>query len=116
VGGVLGSGVMLDTDPPNRYRLLRNYLNAFEAELENKRLLTSSAFFEAILEMFNTVVQNAINLERSVKQPSLQKIVQPLAKLEYRGSGGGSVLSKRAIVELMQSALRARTAITADML
>jgi DGQHR domain-containing protein len=116
VGPVLSSGVMLDTDPANRYKLLRNYLRAFDAELVDKKLLTSSAFFEAAIEMFNTIVQNAINSQRSVKQSAIQSVVQPLARLEYRGSAGRTVLGKRAIVELMQSALRSKTSITDEML
>lgn len=116
VGPVLTSGVMLDTEPENRYKLLRNYLNAFDAELADKRLITSAAFFEAMFDMFNTIVQSAINSRRSVKQNALQTIVQPLARLQYRGTAGASVLRKAAIVELMQSALRAKTAITDDML
>jgi DGQHR domain-containing protein len=116
IGSILTSGVMLDTEPTNRYKLLRNYLNAFDAELADKRLLTSSAFFEAIFELFNTIVQSAINSQRSVRQAAIQSVVQPLAKLEYRGTAGRAILGKRAIVELMQSALRSKTAITDEML
>ena len=116
VGAVLTSGVMLDTEPANRYRLLKNYLNAVDAELNDKRLLTSAAFFEAIFELFNVIVQSAINSEKSVKQLALQRIVQPLARLEYKGTAGRSVLSKREIVELTQSPLRSKTAITDEML
>jgi DNA sulfur modification protein DndB len=116
VGPVLTTGVMVDTDADNRYKLLRNYLNAFDAELADKRLLTSSAFFEAIFEMFNTIVQSTVDAQGSAKQAALQKVVQPLARLEYKGTGGRSVLSKRAIVDLMQSALRSKTIISDAML
>jgi DGQHR domain-containing protein len=85
VAPILTTGVMVDTDPDSRYKLLRNYLNAFDAELADKRILTSSAFFEAIFEMFNTIVQSTVDSQGTAKQAALQKVVQPLARLEYRG-------------------------------
>lgn len=116
VGGALSSGVLLDTEPGNRYKLLRNYLNAFDAELRDKRLLTSSAFFEATMEVLNQVVQSAVDTHKNAKPTSLQKVIQPLARLEYREGTGASVLPKRGIVELMQSTMRAKTSISGDML
>lgn len=116
VGQILSSGVMVDTDPESRYKLLRNYLNAFDAELTDKRLLTSSAFFEAIFDQFNAIVQSTVDTHRTAKQSAIQKVVQPLARLEYKGTGGRSVLTKRAIVDLMQSALRSKTSISNEML
>lgn len=116
VGQTLASGVMLDTDPESRYKLLRNFLNAFDAELGDKSLLTSSAFFEAIFELFNSIVQSTVDTQKTAKQAAIQKVIQPLGRLEYRGAGGRSVLSKRAIVDLMQSALRSKTSISDAML
>jgi DNA sulfur modification protein DndB len=116
VGPILTSGVMVDTDPESRYKLLRNYLNAFDAELEDKKLLTSSAFFEAIFEMFNPIVQTTVDVHRTAKQPAIQEVIQPLARLAYKGTGGRAVLSKRGIVDLMQSALRSKTSISDSML
>jgi DNA sulfur modification protein DndB len=116
VGGALSSSVLLELEPENRYKLLRNYLNAFDAELEDKKLLTSSAFFEAALEMFGQVVQSTMDKQKNAKQSSLQQTLRPLARLGYRGTGGRSVLGKRPIVELMQSALITRTAISDEML
>ena len=116
VGSVLSSGVLLDTDPESRYKLLRNYLNAFDAELKDKRLLTSSAFFEAVLELFNAIIQSTVDTHGNAKQIAIQTVIQPLARLEYKGSGGRAVLTKRAIVDLMQSALRSKTTISDEML
>lgn len=116
VGPVLTTGVMVDTEPESRYKLIRNYLNAFDAELADKRLLTSSAFFEAIFELFNPIVQSTVDTHKTAKQSAIQKMIQPLAKLEYKGTGGRSVLTKRGIVDLMQSALRSKTTISNEML
>jgi hypothetical protein len=113
---VLTGGVIAETEPENRYRLIRNYLNAYDAELQEKNLLTRSAFFEAIFELFETVVRTAIATSKNVKQGAIQKVIQPLARLDYRGSGGRAVLDKKSIVNLMQSTLMTKTQISDEML
>lgn len=116
VGPVLSSGVLLDTDPESRYKLLRNYLNAFDAELTDKGLLTRAAFFEAIFELFNSVVQSTVDTQGNAKASAIQTVIQPLGRLSYKGTGGRAVLNKRSLVDTMQSALRAKTAISDEML
>lgn len=116
VGRILSNGALRDTEPENRYRLLRNYLSAFDAELKDKSLLTRSAFFEAICEVFDIVIQQAIALRRNAKQESIQAVVSALANLNYYGSGSRSLLDKKSISSTMQSTLSATTAISEDML
>lgn len=116
VGGILASGVMLDTNPDNRYRLLKNYLNAFDAELGDKSLLTRSAFFEAIFDVFNPVIERSLATKRSAKQAAIQSVIAPLATLNYRGSGNRALLDKKSIANLMHSTLRKTTAISSEML
>jgi DGQHR domain-containing protein len=116
VGPVLTGGVMSETAEEQRYRLIRNYLNAFDAEITDKTMLTRSAFFEAIFEIFDQVVQNAIATTKSAKQPALQKIIQRVARLDYRRSGGQGLLEKKEIVRLMKATLRTKTPISNEML
>jgi len=116
VGSILTGVVIGDTDPDNRYRLVRNYLNAFDAELPDKKLLTRSTFFEAIFEVFETVVQTTIAAHKTVKQSAIQRTIQPLAKLNYRGTGGRATLDKKSITTSMQKALRTTTPISTEML
>lgn len=116
VGGALTSGVLNDTEPESRYRLLRNYLSALEAELQDQKLLTSASFFEAVIELFNEVIQATLGAHQNAKVTSIRKVIQPLARLEYRGTGGKSILGKRGILDLMQSALRSKLAISTEML
>jgi DGQHR domain-containing protein len=116
VGSVLSSGVLLDTDPEHRYRLIRNYLNAFDAELSDKHLLTRSAYFEAIFDVFDDVIQKTVTTHKNAKQAAIQQIIQPLARLNYRGSGSRALLDKKSISTLMQSALRTTTPISNEML
>lgn len=116
VGNALDAGVLLDAAPENRYKLILNYLNALDAELSDDTLLTRSAFFEAVFEVFDEVVKNAIATHRNAKQESIQRIVQPIARLNFYGTGGRAILSKKAIVTSMQATLRQHSPISSDML
>src|SRR5262249_35876818 len=106
VGPVLTSAVLLEMPSEDRYRLIRNFLNALDAELVDKTLLTRSAFFEALFAVFDEVIQKTITTYRTAKQVSIQAVIQPLARLDYHGSGGRAILNKNAITSLMQSTLR----------
>jgi DGQHR domain-containing protein len=116
VGNALRAGVLLETEPENRYLLLRNYLNAFDAELRDKGLLTRSTFFEAAFDVFDSVVQNTIARAKNAKQEAIQKTIAPIARLSYRGSGSRAVLDRKGIASLMQSALSTTAPISAEML
>lgn len=116
LGGALSAGTLLDAENEQRYRLIRNYLNAFDAELPDKSLLTRASFFEAIFEIFDFVVQSAIATSKNAKQAAIQKVIKPLARLNFQGSGGKQLLDKKAISTLMQSTLRTKTPISDEML
>lgn len=116
VAPLFNGGVMLEASPSDRYKLLENYLNAFDAELPDKSLLTRASFFEGAMEMFETIVQQTLSISRNAKKNSIQKTVSSLARLDYRGSGGRTVLDKREVVALMQSALRTTRPILSEML
>ncbi|MCL4809614.1 MAG: DGQHR domain-containing protein [Thermoanaerobaculia bacterium] len=113
---VLTSNIMSDTDPDGRYRLVRNYLNAFEAEMPDKRLLVRASFFEAIMEVFDAIVQSAVDQHRAARKETISKIIAPLARLDYFGSGGRTLLEKKEIVQLMRATLRVKTPISTEML
>lgn len=116
VGPVLTSGVALDAGAENRYRLILNYLNAWDAELPEKSLLLRSAFFESIFDLFGEVIQNTLSAKKTAKQDAIQQTVRPLARLNYFGTSGRVLLPKKAIVSIMQSALRKTAPISAEML
>ena len=113
----LTSGVLLDAQPDFRYRLLLNYLNAFDAELPKKQLLVRSAYFEAILEVLDEVVRSTIALHGNAKLDSLRKVVQPLAQLNFAGGVGGKATpTKKVIVSTLQTALRKTISLSPEML
>ena len=116
VGPVLTSGVALDAGAENRYKLILNFLNAWDAELPDKTLLLRSAFFESIFELFGEIIQNTLTAKKSAKQEMIQQSIRPLARLSYFGSAGRVLLSKKSIVSIMQSTLRKTAPISAEML
>lgn len=116
VNAALNSGALLDTEGESRYKLILNYLNAFDAELPDKKLLLRSAYFDAIFEIFDEVVRSALAAHKNVKKDSLQKTIRPLANLTL-GSGTGSALpTKKVIAKVMQDALRKDVVISDEML
>lgn len=116
VGPVLSSGVALDAGAENRYKLILNFLNAWDAELTDKSLLVRSSFFEALFELFGEIVQNTLTARKTAKQEAIQATIRPLARLGYFGTGGRVLLPKKAIVMTMQSTLRKTSPISAEML
>jgi DGQHR domain-containing protein len=116
VGGALSQGVLYETEPDYRYRLILNYLNAFDAELADKKLLLRAAYFEAIFEILDEVVRDTITLHGNAKQESLQKVVRLITKINYSTEGGRAIPTKKKIVSAMQKALRRNVALSDDML
>jgi len=107
----LDGGILADMEDEERCRLILNYLNAFDAELEKKKLLLRSAFFEAIFDLFDEVVRVTVNATGNAKKEALQDTIRPLAKVDYSGQ-----TTKKAILTLMQTALRKSLRISGDML
>jgi DNA sulfur modification protein DndB len=116
VSNALTSGVLLDAEAQNRYRLILNYLNAFDIELPDKGMLVRSAYFEAIFDVLDEAVRSSLVLYKDAKKESLQKIVRPLARLNFSGATGRVLPTKKAIVSAMQTALRQNVAVSEDLL
>jgi DGQHR domain-containing protein len=117
LSSAISSGVLSEADEANRYKLVLNYLNAFEAEVADKRVLQKSAFFDAIFEIIDEVVRNTMALHGNAKQESIQKVIRPLASVDYgKGAVGKAIPTKKAIVVLMQAALRKNLPISEELL
>jgi len=113
VGTALNSEVVRTLKMDDVYKLVRNYLNGFDAELPEKETLLRAAYFEAIFEMFDEVVRGTMTSQGNLKQLSLQNAVRPITKLDFSGQGK---LTKKAYVDLMQTAFRRSVAVSTDML
>jgi DNA sulfur modification protein DndB len=117
VSNALASGVLVDAETDEaRYRLIVNYLNAFDAELFDKKLLIRSAYFEAIFDVLDEAVRSSVTQFKNAKQESLQKVIRPLAKLDYSAATGGALPTKKSIVGSMQAVLRQDVTLSEDML
>jgi len=113
VGSALNSEVVRSLREEDVYKLIRNYINAFEAELADKQVLLKANYFEAIMEMFDEVVRGTMSSQRNLKQQSLQQMINPIIRLDFSGHGN---LTKKSFIELMQTAFRKSVAVSAEML
>ncbi len=113
IGAALNSEVVRPLPVEDMYRLIRNYINALDAELAEKAILVRAGYFEAIFEMFDEVVRNTMTAHNNLKQSSIQEMIRPITKLDFTGRGR---LTKRGYTELMQAAFRKGVAVSADML
>jgi DGQHR domain-containing protein len=113
IAAALNSEVVRSLKVDDTYKLIRNYINAFEAELPEKGSLVKANYFEAIFEMFDEVVRGTMVSHENLKQASLQETIRPITKLDFSGRGK---LTKKAYTELMQAAFRRSVAVSAEML
>ena len=115
VGLALSSGILQDVSPDDQYKAILNYLKALERELEDVRILVRSAYFEAIFEVFDEVVRLAISQHENAKLESLQKVIKPIAKINFESHAGGFP-NKKGIASAMQVALRKSSPLSPSML
>lgn len=111
--GALDSDLVRPLKADDMYLLIRNYVNAFDAEIQNKALLVRASYFEAIFDIFDEALRMTMDRFGDLKQKSIQEIVRKIAVLEFEGQ---SNLTRKAYVKLMQAALRKGVAVTAAML
>jgi len=113
INAALNSEVVRSLATEDIYRLIRNFINAFEAELVEKATLTKANYFEAIFEMFDEIVRATKSSHNNVKQSSLQDTIRGIVKLDF---GGRGKLTKKGYTDLMQAAFRKGVELSADML
>lgn len=113
VGQALDSSVLQGLDNKKRISLLSNYIEAFERALDDQNLLTRSAFLEAIFDVFEQAVRQALLTHKNAKPDSLEKVIRPIAKYSYADS---SLRSVGTVKKAVRSALAGSIAIQANML
>jgi DGQHR domain-containing protein len=113
VGIALDSPVLRDSDSDKRYILLSNYIQAFERELDKISLLTRSAFFEAIFEIFEDSIRQSILSFKNAKMESIRKIIRPVAQYEYSPA---MLANTGTLKKAVKAALTGSVSISADML
>jgi DGQHR domain-containing protein len=111
LGPVLSAGVLQGTDPPDRYRLILNYIRALDAEVADKKVLLQSTFFEALFSVFDEVIRTTIAVHKTAKIDAIRMAVRPIAQVDYSGQH-----TKTELVSAMQAALRQSIPISGEML
>ncbi len=112
LAGPLDTAILRALKPSDGYVLVRNYINAFDAEMLKTSNLTRAAYFEAMFDVFDEAVRSTRNKLGNLKQESIQETIRPIARLEFEGQG----LTRKELVRLMQEAIRKDALVTADML
>jgi DGQHR domain-containing protein len=106
--------LLRDAAAARRYALVLNYLIALSEELgDSDHLLARSAFFEAIFEVFESVVRQSISQYGDAKPESLRKVVRPLAKYDYSGQ---ALATRGTLKQVMKASLASVVRLTDDML
>ncbi len=113
VGQALDSSILQGLDKKKRLALLVNYIKAFENVLDDQRLLTRSAFLEAIFDVFEQAVRQSLLSYKNAKTESIQKVVRPIAKYAY---GDSALRSVGQVKKAVRSALAGSINIDPNML
>lgn len=113
VGQALDSSVLQGLDKNKRLTLICNYIEAFEGALDDQKLLTRSAFLEAIFDVFEQAVRQSLLSYKNAKSESIAKVIQPIAKYSYADS---TLRSVGQVKKAVRSALAGSITITPGML
>jgi DGQHR domain-containing protein len=113
VGQALDSSVLQGLDKKKRLILLTNYIKAFENVLDDQKLLTRSAFLEAIFDIFEQAVRQSLLSHKNAKTESIQKVISPIAKYSY---GDSTLRSVGQVKKAVRSALAGSISIAPNML
>ncbi|QYG05646.1 DGQHR domain-containing protein [Janthinobacterium sp. PAMC25594] len=113
VGQALDSSVLQGLDKKKKLTLLINYIKAFENVLDDQKLLTRSAFLEAIFDVFEQAVRQSLLSYKNAKTESIQKVISPIAKYSY---GDSTLRSVGQVKKAVRSALAGSISIAPNML
>lgn len=103
---VLRSNVWGDISKKHQYQVLVNYLTAIVNLLSDRTLLARSAFFEAICEVFEDVVQTALTKHGNVKEDSIREILKPIQSSDLLSITEKSRPTKSVYLESIKKSLR----------
>jgi DNA sulfur modification protein DndB len=112
LNGALDGELVRGLESEALYQLVRNYINAFEAELTSYSQLTKASYFESIFDIFDEALRLTLGKKKNLKQGSIQEVIRNVARLDFSGSS----MTRKEYVVAMQSSLRQSMAVSADML
>ena len=117
VSTALSSGVLLDAAPEARYRLILNFLNAFDAELPNKDSAATVSIFRGNFEDSGRSREkfDGTSWQRQTRVHS--EDYWAAMQLDFGATAGGRATpTKKAIATAMQAALRTAISLSDEML
>ncbi len=117
VAPMLDSGIMVQLSLDKRYTLLRNYFTAIEGTLDDSRLFTKSAYFEAFCGIFDDVLHSSRSKFQDYKLASLQEIVEPIKNVDISSlvTKGKTKVTKAAIIPVLKQVLKSQLQVNDDM-
>ncbi len=113
VGQALDSSILQGLDNKKRLVILANYIRAFESALDDQKLLTRSAFLEAIFDVFEQAIRQSLLTHKNAKTESIEKVIRPIAKYSYADS---TLRSVGQVKKAVRSALAGSITIESGML
>lgn len=116
MGPALAGGTLAQLDAEGRFKLLRNFLNAVQAELHDKELLFKPSYLSALGGILDDVAKESVLSHGDLKPASLQFAFRPVAKLDLSASGLGARPTKKLIAGAMRTAMREPAQVSKEML
>lgn len=106
-GGLIDNEAFTNLSEAKQGELLKNYLKALEANLNQPGLISRAVYFEAFAEIFDDVLKAAYRIHGNYKLDSLVKVLDPLqtVNLDQVNTKGRARLTKAAIVPILRNAL-----------
>jgi DNA sulfur modification protein DndB len=112
LSGALDSDLVRGLEADPLYQLVRNYINGFDAELQNSQFLTKASYFEAMFDIFDEALRLTLGKKKNLKQASIQDVIRNTARLDFTGQS----MTRKEYMMAMQSSLRQSLAVSVDML
>lgn len=103
---VIRSNVWANTSKKSQYQLLLNYVRAADSVINDRAILTKSAFFESLFEVFDDVVQTSITKSGDAKEESIKQVLLPLAAVDFNGILMKGKATKSSYLEPIRNALK----------
>lgn len=116
LGPALAGGTLAQLDAEGRFKMLKNFLSAVQAELHDKELLFKPSYLSALGEILDDVAKESVLANGDLKPASLQVAFRPVARLDLTSEGLGARPTKKLITGAMRAAMREPTQVSKEML
>jgi DGQHR domain-containing protein len=112
---VIRANVWPNTSKKSQYQLLLNFLRAVSEVLDDRTVLTKSAFIESIFDIFDDVIQTSIAKHSNAKESSIKEVLQPLSSVDFLSISSKGKSTKATYLEAIKNALKKSVSISDSM-